>query len=129
MKKLFTSMTVVALLTLLAPCQSLAGLKSYKDGGDYSKGGDKGGAVAFLGGDKGGRDYSKGDDKGGDVDFLGADKGGRDYSKGDDKGGRDYSIGGDDGDGGHAPVPEPATMLLFGTGLVGFAGWSMKRRS
>lgn len=31
-------------------------------------------------------------------------------------------------DGKTPPIPEPATMLLFGTGLIGFAGWNMKRR-
>ncbi len=29
---------------------------------------------------------------------------------------------------GDAPVPEPATMFLFGTGLIGFAGYSLKRK-
>ena len=31
------------------------------------------------------------------------------------------------GGGGNAPVPEPATMLLFATGLIGFAGYSRKK--
>jgi hypothetical protein len=31
-------------------------------------------------------------------------------------------------DGGAAPVPEPATMLLFGSGLIGFVGFRKKLR-
>ena len=30
--------------------------------------------------------------------------------------------------GGIAPVPEPATMLLFGAGLIGLAGYRSRRR-
>jgi hypothetical protein len=33
--------------------------------------------------------------------------------------------GGDNG--GSAPVPEPGTMILFATGLAGFAGYSRKK--
>lgn len=36
-------------------------------------------------------------------------------------------VSGDSGSG-TAPVPEPATMLLFGTGLAGLAGMSIKRK-
>jgi hypothetical protein len=32
------------------------------------------------------------------------------------------------GDDGTAPVPEPTTMLLFGTGLLGLVGYSRKKR-
>ena len=38
----------------------------------------------------------------------------------------DFALAGLDVD--VTPVPEPATMLLFGTGLVGLAGYSRKRR-
>lgn len=35
--------------------------------------------------------------------------------------------GGDDPGGDTAPVPEPATLFLFGIGLLGFVGWGRKR--
>lgn len=41
----------------------------------------------------------------------------------------DVSIGGGGNDGGAAPVPEPATMLLLGTGLIGLAASYRKKKS
>lgn len=118
---------VLAGLLCFASCGHHTGIIGVEDANKNGPGGDPGGGSGGGGGGSGGGSSGGGSSGGGGSGGGGSGPGGR---GGDSLSGSPSRPGiPDHGEGAPEPVPEPATMFLFGTGITGLAYIRRRRKT